>query len=78
MIIKEADQLLFKHGIVGYQNLWAEHEFPLSSYLQLKYFLMEADKTSLQTKEKDEGQSKDCEKSNLKQELQFLIQNFNF
>lgn len=71
MVIIEADKILLRYGIVGYQNLWAEHEFPLSSYLQLKYFLMEADKISLQTKEK-------CEKKELKQELQFLIRNFNF
>lgn len=78
MVIKEADKILLRYGIVGYQNLWAEHEFPLSSYLQLKYILMEADKISLQTKEKVGGQSKSCEKNELKQELQFLIRNFDF
>ncbi|HDX9578889.1 TPA: hypothetical protein ROX88_002446 [Bacillus pseudomycoides] len=65
MIIKESDQLLFRHGIVGYHKMWSEHEFPLSSYLQLKYALTE------------EEQSKDCEKNEFKKELQFLTRNFS-
>ncbi|MEH7463481.1 hypothetical protein V7166_15745 [Bacillus thuringiensis] len=76
MIIKEADQLLFRHGIVGYQKMWIEHEFPLSSYLQLKYSLTGEEKNSMQTIAKDEGQSKGCEKNEFKQELQFLTRNF--
>ena len=38
-IIKEMDSLLTKHGIVGYRETWAAHNFPLSSYLKLKRFL---------------------------------------
>ncbi|MEH6892348.1 hypothetical protein V7024_22320, partial [Bacillus sp. JJ864] len=66
MIIKEAEQILLKYGIVGYHNSWIEHEFPLSSYLQLKHFLISKEKLS-----------EDCEKRDLKQELQYLIQSLN-
>jgi hypothetical protein len=38
-IIKEMDSLLTNHGIVGYHETWAAHDFPLSSYLKLKHFL---------------------------------------
>ncbi|MDP4107136.1 MAG: hypothetical protein Q8935_19550 [Bacillota bacterium] len=38
-IIKEMDSLLTKHGIVGYPETWAAHDFPLSTYLKLKHFL---------------------------------------
>ena len=38
-IIKEMDSLLTNHGIVGYRETWAAHDFPLSSYLKLKHFL---------------------------------------
>ncbi|WP_046173625.1 hypothetical protein [Domibacillus indicus] len=39
VIIKEADVLLKKHGIVGYQQNW-DHEFPLSTFLKLKNYLL--------------------------------------
>ncbi|MBA9029458.1 hypothetical protein [Peribacillus huizhouensis] len=38
-ITKEVDNLLTKHGIVGYRETWEMHDFPLSSYLKLKHFL---------------------------------------
>jgi hypothetical protein len=78
MVIKEAEQILLKYGIVGYQKSWIEHEFPLSSYLQLKYFLTSKEKLPLQIIPRDVERSEDYKKSDLKQELQYLIQSINF
>lgn len=77
MVIKEAEQILLKYGIVGYHESWIEHEFPLSSYLQLKYFLVSKEKSLQQIIPKHVELSEDCKKSNLKQELQYLIQSLD-
>ncbi|TXC86050.1 hypothetical protein FS935_18550 [Metabacillus litoralis] len=39
VILKEVNSLIKKYGIVGYKANW-EHEFPLSTYLQLKSYLL--------------------------------------
>ncbi|WP_421381730.1 hypothetical protein ACOJQI_20885 [Bacillus salacetis] len=38
-VIKELEVLIKKHGIIGYKETWAQHEFPLSSFLRLKHYL---------------------------------------
>lgn len=73
-IVKEAEQLLLTHGIVGYQASWDAHEFPLSSYLQLKYYLEQHTKLDIQTVPKDEDGSGGYSKSNIKLELQYLTE----
>lgn len=76
-IVKEAEQLLLTHGIVGYQDSWVEHEFPLSSYLQLRYFLETKDKFDIQSVPEDENGNRGYSKSNIKSELQYLTQSIN-
>lgn len=39
LVMNEADRILKEYGIVGYKKMWHEHEFPLSSFLKLKYYL---------------------------------------
>ena len=36
-VINESELLLKEFGIVGYKEMWVEHDFPLSTYLKLKY-----------------------------------------
>ncbi|MCM3597222.1 hypothetical protein M4D55_15715 [Metabacillus idriensis] len=38
-VIGEAEKILREYGIVGYKNMWIEHDFPLSTFLQLKFYL---------------------------------------
>jgi hypothetical protein len=59
-VVREADQLLITNGILGYRNLLGMHEFPLSSYLQLKDFLKSKEIITID------------EKSNLREELHIL------
>jgi hypothetical protein len=39
-VVKALEALLKDHGIIGYRKQWYAQDFPLSSYLQLKYYLM--------------------------------------
>ena len=39
-IIQEASKILKQYGLVGYRETWYEHDFPISSYLKLKYYLI--------------------------------------
>ncbi|WP_051529986.1 hypothetical protein [Anoxybacteroides tepidamans] len=38
-VMREAESIFKEYGIVGYKENWIEHEFPLSTFLQLKYYL---------------------------------------
>jgi hypothetical protein len=39
VIIREVDSVIKKYGIVGYKENW-DHEFPLSTFLKLKNYLL--------------------------------------
>lgn len=39
-VVRALEALLEQHGIIGYRKQWCAEEFPLSSYLQLKHFLL--------------------------------------
>jgi hypothetical protein len=39
-IIEEASNILKQYGFVGYRETWYEHDFPISSYLKLKNYLI--------------------------------------
>lgn len=39
IVVKQANNLLNNHGIIGFRNAWGE-EFPLSHFLQLKQILL--------------------------------------
>ena len=70
-VTNEADQLLINNGILGYRNIWEMHEFPVSSYLQLKDFLKNG-KVTIENSSDSHPVNYDDEKSNLKKELDIL------
>lgn len=37
--IDTSERILLDYGIVGYREMWVEYEFPLSTFLKLKYYL---------------------------------------
>lgn len=43
-VIKEIDRLIKKYGIVGYRETWYEHDFPLSTFLKLKHYILNLNK----------------------------------
>ncbi|MFJ8247003.1 hypothetical protein [Peribacillus asahii] len=47
VIILEVDSLIKKHGVVGYKENW-DHEFPLSTFLKLKSYLLNKKPYSLE------------------------------
>ncbi|MEW4212082.1 hypothetical protein Q0O85_26550 [Priestia megaterium] len=70
-VVREADQLLISNGILGYRNIWDLHEFPISSYLQLKDFLKN-DMITIENSSNSRPASYKEERSNFKQELHLL------
>ncbi|MEH7072599.1 hypothetical protein [Neobacillus drentensis] len=38
-VLREVELILVQYGIVGYKEMWYENEFPLSTFLELKYYL---------------------------------------
>jgi hypothetical protein len=63
------EKILKEYGIVGYKEMWIEHEFPLSAYLKLKCYL--DTKTKFPLEHKKVGYT-DTYKSNLRMELEYL------
>lgn len=39
-VVNSMEVLLKNHGIIGYRKQWCAQDFPISSYLQLKYYLL--------------------------------------
>ncbi|WP_210608493.1 hypothetical protein [Priestia flexa] len=70
-VINQADQLLSTNGILGYRNIWEMHEFPISSYLQLKDFLQNGSIT-IEKKVDSQRVNYNDEQSDLQKELRFL------
>ncbi|WP_342041938.1 hypothetical protein [Bacillus sp. OTU2372] len=68
-VMSEADRILNEYGIVGYKEMWYEHEFPLSSFLKLKYYIKNNSKFPLENRK---AGYKEIYKSNLKMELSIL------
>ncbi|MBN8201440.1 hypothetical protein [Bacillus sp. NTK034] len=70
--IKTAENILLEYGIVGYKRLWMEHEFPLSIYLQLKYYLQHKTEFPVIKETTDDIE---ILKSNIEMELNYLKKN---
>ncbi|MBZ9626395.1 hypothetical protein G9F71_026695 [Clostridium sp. FP2] len=70
-VIKSLEQLLKKHGFVGYKNTWYLQDFPISSFLKLKYYL-NYQTTYPTLKELNDGAIK-LEKSDLEQDVNLLL-----
>lgn len=39
-VVQAMDQLLKTHGFIGYRKQWYAQDFPISSYLRLKHYLL--------------------------------------
>lgn len=70
-VIKSLEHLLKKHGFVGYKNTWYGHDFPISSFLKLKYYLNH--QVTYPTLKELNDIEVALEKSGLEQELQLII-----
>lgn len=68
-VVKEAEKLLKEYGIVGYKEMWVEHEFPLSAFLMLKFYLNTKTKFPI---EYNKVGFNETYKSSLKMELDYL------
>ncbi|MED4452102.1 hypothetical protein [Metabacillus fastidiosus] len=40
IVLIELDALIRKHGIIGYREQWSDSEFPLSTFLKLKHYII--------------------------------------
>lgn len=43
-VVRNLEQILSKHGLVGYKETWSGRDFPISGYLKLKHFINDANK----------------------------------
>lgn len=68
-VISVAQNILFKYGIVGYKEMWIEHNFPLSEFLKLKYYLEHKSEFPLIRKNKGSEEIT----SNFDMEMSFLL-----
>lgn len=69
VVIQEADSLIKKHGIVGYYETW-DFEFPLSTFLKLKNYLLNKKGYPLKSiGEEDDG----IKQGDLKNDIELLF-----
>ena len=71
-VINSLEQLLQNHGLVGYKNFWDGYDFPISSFLKLKYYLYNQEKYPTEELVMDIYES-EYEKSDIKEELKFIL-----
>ncbi|BBI31877.1 hypothetical protein [Cohnella abietis] len=69
-IVESMELLLKKHGFIGYRKQWNRMDFPISSYLQLKNYLMNRNRYPIVIKNQDEWN--ESIESNLSEELQII------
>jgi hypothetical protein len=74
IVLKEVDALIKRHGIIGYREDWNEHDFPLTTFLKLKHYIIHKQKYPIQ--EVQEEFDKET-RSNLKYDLDLLLQEIN-
>ena len=44
IVLKDLDALIKRHGIIGYREEWDEFDFPLSTFLKLKHYIIHKQK----------------------------------
>ncbi|MDM5153582.1 hypothetical protein QUF88_06980 [Bacillus sp. DX1.1] len=69
-VIKEIDLLIKKYGIVGYRKTWYEHDFPLSTFLKLKHYIVNSKRYTTQLVE---VYGDGLEKTDLQNDLDLLM-----
>lgn len=70
-VIKSLEQLLKNHGFVGYKNTWYGQDFPISSFLKLKYYLN--CQATYPTLKEPNNVEIEVEKSDLEQEVKLIL-----
>jgi len=70
-VIKEIDKLIKKYGIVGYRETWYEHDFPLSTFLKLKHYILNLNRYPIIMIESYLGD--ELEKTDLQNDIQLLM-----
>ncbi|WHY69485.1 hypothetical protein [Neobacillus sp. SuZ13] len=68
-VLREVELILVEYGIVGYKEMWVENEFPLSTFLELKFYLENKKRFPIAT---NIVAYKETRKSDLKFELDFI------
>jgi hypothetical protein len=69
-IVNSMETLLKKHGFIGYRKQWYAQEFPLSSYIQLKNYLVQESNFPIKINNPDEWN--EWIESNLSNELKLI------
>ncbi|GBG10998.1 hypothetical protein PAT3040_05775 [Paenibacillus agaridevorans] len=69
-VIFSLEGILKQHGIVGYRKQWYAGDFPISSYLQLRNYLLHKSNFTINIKNQDEWN--ECIESNLSNELEII------
>ena len=69
-IVDEMDSILKEYGLVGYRKTWYSHDFPISTYLKLKNYLM--DGRGFQVEHIERYPGNEYSKSELQKELALL------
>jgi hypothetical protein len=69
-VVKEIDLLIKKYGIVGYRETWYEHDFPLSTFLKLKQYIVNSIKYPTQMVE---VLGNELEKTDLQNDINLLM-----
>lgn len=70
-VVKATDQLLKTHGIIGYKNTWYAGEFPISTFLTLKYYLQHRSRYPIEKYCNDWDQS--MKKSDINKEFELIF-----
>lgn len=70
-VLKELDALIKKHGIIGYRGAWYNADFPLTTFLKLKHYIIHKQKYPIQ---EVQGEFDPQARSNLRDELELLLQ----
>lgn len=70
-VLKEIDALIKKHGIIGYREEWYDADFPLTTFLKLKHYIIYKQKYPIQ---EVQGEFDPQARSNLKDDLELLLQ----
>jgi hypothetical protein len=69
-VVHSLEALLKEHGIIGYRKQWCAQDFPISSYLQLKYYLLHKSSFPVKINNPDEWIEKI--ESKLNEELELI------
>ena len=71
IVLKEIDALIKRHGIIGYREEWDEFDFPLSTFLKLKHYIIHKHKYPVK---EAEGEFDIETRSDLAYDLELLLQ----